>query len=248
MNDYRAACQMAQNLARNCGYAAFPCKEDKSPATPHGCKDASRNPEQVAQLWRRNLGPLVGIATGKPSGISVLDIDRKHPAAIAWWCNHCDRLLPTRTYETRSGGLHCFFRHLDGVRNSGSRLCTGIDTRGDGGYVISWWCAGYGCFDHSPPAPWPAWLLAELTRGPPAPRVTVMPTEHALAGIVRRVACAAEGERNSVLFWAACRLFERGLSMGEAETVLILPALNAGLSRAEARRTLVSAFRRRAAA
>jgi hypothetical protein len=73
------------------------------------------------------------------------------------------------------------------------------------------------------------------------------PAEAAVAGIVRRVAEAREGERNAVLFWAACRLLERGMHLRDVETLLIRAAVSTGLSDFEARRTITSAQGRAAA-
>jgi hypothetical protein len=243
-------CRLAQNLARNCGYSVFPCREDKTPATPDGFKSAQTIPDAVDRIWQAHPGPLVGIRTGEASGISVLDVDQKHPEAVIWWQDNYHRLLPTRTFATRSGGLHLYFRHRDGIKNTSSKLAKGIDTRGEGGYVISWWCAGLECHDHSPPEPWPCWLFDELTRQPPAPppRSTEIPPEHAIAGIVRRVEDAQEGERNAVTYWAACRLAERGLRQAEAEALLLPASIVAGLPEFEARRSIQSAYRGRAAA
>src|SRR5690242_17245034 len=81
-------CRLAQNIARNCGYAVHPVREDKRPASPNGFYNAEREPAKIADLWRRHPGPLVGIAC-EASGISVLDIDIKHPEAVSWWrANH----------------------------------------------------------------------------------------------------------------------------------------------------------------
>jgi hypothetical protein len=165
------ACRLAQNLARNRGWHVFPCREDnKHPCTPHGFKDASADPERIVELWHQFPGGLVGIATGELSGISVLDVDVSHDEARAWWRQY-EHLLPiTRTYRTRRGGLHLYFQHAPGVRNVQGEPTPGIDVRGQGGYVISWWCAGLECLDHAPPHPWPKWLSHHFWPPPPKPK------------------------------------------------------------------------------
>lgn len=239
---------LALNLARNCGYSVFPVGENKTPAIPGpgGYKHASREREEIARLWREHPGPLIGIATGALSGVSVLDVDQKHHEAWEWWQHHCQRVLPSRVYETRSGGIHIYMRDPDGaVPSTTSRICKGVDTRGQGGYVVSWFAAGFACHDHSPPVPWPQWLIDALK--PPRPAEPSQhhnePTEASLIGIVRRVAAAQEGERNAILFWAACRLAERNMRQSEIESVLLPAAREAGLSDIEARRSITSAGR-----
>ena len=242
--------RLAQNLARNCGYAVFPVGEDKRPTLKRWPDLASTDADAIERLWQQHPGPLIEIATGEASGISVLDVDRKHEAAIAWWQENCARLLPTRCFQTRSDGLHLYHQHAPGVRNTQGKICQGVDTRGQGGYVVSWFAARYGCFDNSPPAPWPAWLLEELTRQPPPPPQAAIPPhndDRAIGGIVRRLVSACEGERNGVLFWAACRCADRGMRRGEIEALLIPAVLAPDFSYIEARRTIGSATGRVAA-
>jgi len=242
------ALTMATNLARNCGWAVFPCRLDKRPACPHGFKDASRDPAQIEALWRRYPAPLIGIATGAVSGVWVLDIDVKHQEAVDWWMAHNRLLLPTQAYRTRSGGVHCYYRDAAGLPNSTNRPVRGIDVRGEGGYVIHWFAAGLECLDHSPPAPWPAWLRrrVEPPVAPPAAERGVWSGdgEAALRGLLDKVAAAAEGERNALLFWAACRLFGKGLKTSEVEALLVPIAVSTGLADPEARRTIASAANR----
>jgi hypothetical protein len=242
-------CRLAQALACNCGYSVFPCRDNKSPACPHGFTQAAHEPDAIAELWRRWPGPLIGIATGSRSGIAVLDCDRKHAEAVVWWQRNYHRLLPTRTYATRSGGLHLYFCDRAGVGNTQGKLCRGVDTRGDGGYVISWFAAGFECPDPTPPQPFPDWLFTALTYRPPVPPVAARPIncDRAIDGIVRKLAGAKEGDRNALLFWAACRLAEHRVGQTEAEALLIPIATSMGLTDREARQTIRSAMRRVAA-
>lgn len=264
MSAHDDVCALAQNLARNRGYAVFPCRSapgkewDKTPAWPkreggQGFKDASVDPDRIAWLWRNWGGPLIGIATGAVSGFDVLDLDAKHQDACAWYHTNKPRLTPTQVYRTRSGGMHRYFSHAEGVRNSASRFVKGIDVRGDGGYVICWFAAGLPCLDSAPLAPWPDWLLKLVLPPPPAPsappgkRDVPLNPDYAIAGIVRRVANAAEGERNVLLNWGAWRLGSRVLAgeLGQAEATALLTeaARAAGVPKPQALRTIASGLK-----
>jgi Bifunctional DNA primase/polymerase, N-terminal len=235
----------ARNLARNLGYAVFPVRPDKRPACRHGFEDATREGAAIEALWRASPGPLIGIATGTVSGVWVLDLDVKHPGGVDFWHANRHRILPTRVYRTRSGGLHCYFRDGGTHRNTTRRPVEGVDTRGIGGYVVAWFAAGFECLDASLPAPWPAWLSQKVA----PPKVERGPyrrpdTANAdLRGLLDKLAGAAEGERNALLFWTACRLSERGLKGREIEALLLPTAGAIGLSDDEARRTIASAGR-----
>ncbi len=123
------------------GVPVFPCRADKRPATQHGFHDASADPEAVARLWRDRPGPLIGVPTGAASGFDVLDIDAQHDG-LTWWERHRASIPPTRIHRTRSGGLHVLFRAYPAVRNSQSQVAAGVDTRGEGGYIVFWPAAG----------------------------------------------------------------------------------------------------------
>src|SRR6516162_8293840 len=56
--------------------AVFPCRpRSKWPATAHGCKDASLDPDVVRGWWTANPHANIGVATGEVSNIFVLDAD-----------------------------------------------------------------------------------------------------------------------------------------------------------------------------
>jgi hypothetical protein len=244
---------IAIDLAAKCQFAVFPCADNKMPTRPksdggRGYLDASTEPSRIAWMWKHWPGTRIGIATGAASGIDVLDIDcGKHDAAGTWWDANYHRILPTRTYSTPSMGLHCWFEHQPGIRCSASRIAPGIDVRGDGGYVIAWGAHGLICRDPSPPGHWPQWLLDAMRPPPPPLKPPCRSPGNAIAGIARRVAQASEGERNSMVFWGACRLAEYGIAIEDAETLLCHAAAAAGLAHSgdqmEVRRTIASAYR-----
>lgn len=107
----------------------------KHPKTSHGLKDATRDKDKIQQLFGRN-DCNIGIATGKESGVFVVDVDAKSDGLVSMM--KLD-LPPTLTVKTGGGGYHFYYAYPEGkqVRNSVSKIASGIDIRGDGGYVIA---------------------------------------------------------------------------------------------------------------
>src|SRR5215210_582178 len=68
---HRAALQIAGKRK-----PVFPCKDDKSPYTPRGFKDASTDPGRVTALFTRYKAKKIGMPTGKASKVFVMDVDR----------------------------------------------------------------------------------------------------------------------------------------------------------------------------
>ena len=67
--------QTALALAEK-GMRVFPCKpREKVPATPGGCKGASKDPDMLRHWWGLNPQYNLAIATGPLSDIFVVDID-----------------------------------------------------------------------------------------------------------------------------------------------------------------------------
>lgn len=168
-----AALQYAAN-----GWAVFPCAaRGKQPIISRGCRAATTDQQLIATWWQRWPDANIGIATGPISGVCVLDLDNKHHECdgLGWWADqraeHGE--VVTLTSQTGSGGQHLFFTHDDRVRNSSSKLAPGVDTRGDGGYIIappSIHDTGmpYEWIVEAPIVPVPVWLLAiieEIAKG-----------------------------------------------------------------------------------
>lgn len=220
-----SALQLAEDLAAQ-GLPVFPCTRKKAPACEHGFKDAVCAPEAVRALWRRSPAPLIGVPTGASSGFDVLDIDPRH-GGDQWWRRASHLIPPTRIHRTGSGGLHVFFRHQDPVRNTESKIAPGVDTRGEGGYII-WWPADGAPLVPAPVAPWPKWLLRRLLCQPKPTKKAAQFTspldgsdvaQAMAARALDRVAKAPEGQRHYALRAAACTiggLLDR-LPFGEEE-------------------------------
>ncbi|MCX5199969.1 bifunctional DNA primase/polymerase [Streptomyces sp. NBC_00237] len=233
----------------------------------HGVHDASTDPTVVRALfaaapWATGYG----IACGRPPHHLIgIDLDTKHGAdplaALQRLAEENDFTVPTTlTVLTPSGGRHLWLSGPPGVTvpNSASRLAPGIDVRGTGGYLVGpGSLTSHGVYRlapgtaHLPAAPCPPPLLTLLTPErperperpdhPPPPSSPLSRTNDG-HGLVEFVRTAREGQRNTRLFWAACRAYENGL--GPTLTApLTEAALHTGLTLPEIRSTLASAAR-----
>nr|WP_239029604.1 bifunctional DNA primase/polymerase [Novacetimonas pomaceti] len=149
-------------------YPIFPCGKNKAPLTRNGYKDASADPARVAEMFRACPGARIGMPTGRASGIFVIDIDIKDgPAAVDWMVEH-DLQNQTKCVRTQSGGYHLWYRMPQDIdlRNTASRLMRGVDTRGNGGYVLIPPSDGYSEWNTLEPEALPSWLLDRLLARP----------------------------------------------------------------------------------
>jgi len=193
------------------GWPVFPCKpREKVPATGHGCKDATTDHEQVDAWWTATPDANIGIATGEPSGLWVLDVDGDE--GLDALCDLGHGIPGTLTAATPSGGLHLLFADPGGLGNTASKIAPNLDTRGTGGYILASPSVHpnggrYRWLGKQEPQPVPGWLI-RLVRTPPADRPAVPRTVTAdTAGYVGRaceaeaemVATAPEGARNDTL-------------------------------------------------
>jgi len=159
------------------GVPVFPCrirpegkKKAKSPYTPNGFKDASTGIEQIKCWWANHPDAIIGMPTGKMSGLIVIDIDPRHGGdhSFQGLIDKHGKLPETLTAITGGGGTHYYFRYPNAeIRCSNSKLASGVDVKADGGYVILppsghesgksyFWD---GDFDLDAVAEMPSWLL-----------------------------------------------------------------------------------------
>ena len=80
----------------------------------------------------------IGIIMGKVSGIVCIDVDVKHEDGVATLKkleNEYGRLPSTVTSETPSGGIHYYFKYVEGIRNR-KKVGPGIDIQADGTQTV----------------------------------------------------------------------------------------------------------------
>ena len=228
------------------GWPVFPCKPGiKEPATAHGCKDATTDPEQIRRWWTRCPAFNVAVATGAP-GPDALDVD-VHPGGSGFEAyNRLKRagLLAgaKAIIRTPSGGLHVYF---DGTDQANGRLPRHhLDFRGRGGYVLVPPSVvdgrAYELVDKRAASGRLDWQQVRALLAPPRSAVP-RPTGGDIGHLARWVAGLPEGNRNDGLFWAACRAVEAGAADLGA---LADAAVSAGLTEREAWQTITSAERR----
>jgi Bifunctional DNA primase/polymerase, N-terminal len=231
----------------------------KAPATKNGFKDASTDLQLIRDHWQRHPNHNIGIATGHQ--FDVLDVDTKdgRPGyesltrlriaglTVGVWA----------AATTPSGGRHILFAPSgDGNHSDGA---SGLDFRGLGGYIVGppshtveilkpngqidqhegtyqWEFADPDA--RARPFNWAAAM--EHIHGPaPRPEHRIRFGDGDIAGLVAFVAEATpeSHQRNTRLYWAACRAHEQGLPTDE----LFAAAVAQRLPASEAKNTIASA-------
>jgi hypothetical protein len=174
-------------------------KAGKDPRTPHGYKDATTDAEQIGKWWRDFRIANIGIVTGTPSRLAVLDVDMHgvDGRSVLHELEAQHGALPdTWRVTTHGGGIHYYFRIPEGVTISGGTLDYGIDLKAEGGYVVAppslHPLGGHYEWEQGPddlpePAPLPEWIAARYAKDaqpadqPPPPTKPITDEEIAKA-------------------------------------------------------------------
>ncbi len=173
-------------------------------------------PEEIDQWWTKYPRAMIGIITGKISGLVVVDIDVPTQAEP-----ELRRLIPhldqCPTVNTPRGGKHLYFLYPGRISNRRGAI-PGSDFRGDGGYVVAppscnsegreyTWAQGQGIFDIEPPQLSAAYIdkINEATqRRSPEPGSTLF----------------THGRRDDDLFMVANALLRGGMAEEMARSVI----------------------------
>lgn len=200
----------------------------------------------------RNPAVAVGACSG-PEGSQLLVVDSDRPGAIEDVARARGEQWPA-TMRVRTAKGHHDYLWAPRTLKLGNSLGSlqgqfDGDVRAGNAYVI-----GPGAVHQTgvmyeledperPPAAAPSWLLQALLTKPARPvrQSYPRPESRSLQGLVKFVADSTQGQRNSRLFWAACRAAEADAD--DAPAVLLDAALHVGLAEPEARATIASAFR-----
>ncbi|OGI03150.1 MAG: hypothetical protein A2Y25_08315 [Candidatus Melainabacteria bacterium GWF2_37_15] len=170
----------------NLGYAVFPvysamdgkctcCNPDCKSKGKHskigeGPFAATKNIKKIENMHQLWVNSNIGIATGKISGIVVLDIDPRDDGdkVLKRFEAQYDKLPETVTTLSGGGGLHYYFKYPDFDIPSRNALRLGFDFKSDGDWIVAppsmhisgktyEWEKGKGHYD-IPLAPLPGWL------------------------------------------------------------------------------------------
>lgn len=216
----------AEYYTKNMGLPIFPCN-GKTPATPHGCKDATTDPARIAEWWGGGNTHNVAVATG--NGLVVLDVDTDHDAGkfgdetLSDLERQYGPLPETWTCLTGGGGIHYYFQCDDPALTVAAGFAPGLDYRGAGGYVIvppsihpttgrayEWEASSTPT--SVPLAPLPDWLHRLMLQGKRGKPKQAKGKE--APGKV------TEGRRNEEMFHLAASLRAKGLTVAEITAAL----------------------------
>lgn len=132
-------CEAAMRYAK-LGLCVIPLHvRDKRPMFANWPEVATTDQSMISRWWHQNPEANVGIATGKRSGIFVLDVDPKNGGQDSYEdliLKH-GRFPDTWQQVTGSKGFHLFFRYPAFPVHNAAGLLPGIDIRGDGGQVVA---------------------------------------------------------------------------------------------------------------
>lgn len=237
-----------------------PLPDDKAKCdclTCHGFHAATTDPERLAAMWDYAPRALIGVATGRVSGLVVLDFDA-HPGGadgLAVFDEMCEAgaLPATVAAKTGGGGRHLLYATPDGVELAGRNpWVPGVDVKANGGFIIAApsakrdkrayrWATGCAPWER-PLAPLPDELRAAFVRRPEAVRGLrdVSSADFGpkamfhLQVALDVLALTENGGRNRALFRAACRAGDavsaRAITEAQAVELLREAALEAGMT------------------
>ena len=117
---------------RNRGFSVIPVKRSKEPLILSWKEFQSRiaSEEEIKQWLATWPDAQLAIITGKVSNLTALDIDIYNGA------DSTPYNYETTTVKSGSGGIHLWFKHYPGLRNSHDVIAPHVGVKSEGGYII----------------------------------------------------------------------------------------------------------------
>ena len=206
-------------------WAVFPVSQKtKKPLTPHGCKDAKKDPGAIRAWWKRYPGASIGVATGSISNLLVIDEDVDEDKGLngvhemQLWEDDNGALPETVRAITGRGGAHLYFHYTGKDMGNRAGVIEGVDVRGEGGYIIA------------PPSIHPNGTQYEWECDPEETELSeiddnvkkLLALTKKTPGVKFKIPKKIEsGQRNSTLYRFACSLQAQGLT-DEAITAAVM--------------------------
>jgi Bifunctional DNA primase/polymerase, N-terminal len=173
--------------------------------------------------------------------ILAVDVD---PRALLWFRHRVRRFPLTRMHQTPRGGWHLVYRlplpPAPLLGSSAGRLAPGVDTRGEGGYVIWPPSDGYGVVHEGEVARLPKWIVRRLTMALRRPRRAeyVSIGQQRVEALANFVVHSRRGEPAARALWAASQareVVEAGkVGEREARATIARAAMAAGVDERDA--------------
>lgn len=247
----------------------------KAPYVNRGFKEATTD-ILIGEGWAQKFPIAVMGIPCAINNVLVIDADRHDKGdgvanLLALFARYEFDWRSVPTVATPNDGYHFYFNRPTGMGHTKASLCEAVDVR-DNAYVIApdcqmgdgrWYRLVEGSLTQFAeaiaarllPDP-PEWMIPMLVH-PSAPKrgnttrsvaVDDESLKNQIRGLLTAVLQAEEGNRNSLLFWAACRLAEMIgadlVSYELAEALLERAGDELGLSAREIRSTIMSGLRK----
>ncbi len=215
------------------GFSVIPVRPDKKPHIQWlEFQMRKATPDEIISWWAKWPNAMVGIVTGKLSGILAIDCDSGN--GYMQIQEHLRDSLVIPTANTPRGGKHLYFAYPadEGMPISvGTGLIPTVDFRGEGGYIIAppsrngnghayAWLDGLSLDDVGPPAV-PDALYNKLIN-----KYIYKASVNAVPGGAGAVEMFVEGRRDNDLFRTANSLVKGGMAISEIEQVIDMLALS----------------------
>jgi hypothetical protein len=207
------------------GWCVLPCSGKRK--NPYPSWKEYQNKKATIEEWEKwsNDIDITGIAliTGEISGIVVVDFDDRAKS---------EGFMSEIVSETRSGGLHFFYKYSEKLRNTVRVDGSPVDFRGDGGLVII--PPSVACDSKGKNPGQYTWMLPPTEES--IKHLEELPEDFSrllkssktlvnsgdwteVSPSAREVEGAEEGERNDKLFRYCCYLKSKGLSRKEVSSL-----------------------------